>query len=75
LSSKREESIQENSNSVFRDKLENEFDSSNTPNHLLRFLRGKEEEDVRSISPQLIGREEAGLGAESARQGGGSDSA
>jgi hypothetical protein len=60
--SKREESIRERNKLGFGDKLENEFDSSNILNHLLRFLRGKIEENVGIKTPQTTGRKGERLG-------------
>ena len=54
--SKREESTLERFKLGFRDKLENEFDSGKILNHLLRFLRGKIEENERIKTPQKPGR-------------------
>ncbi len=61
-SSKREESIREEIELGFGDKLENEFDSSKILNGLLRFLRGKEEENERNKSPQKPGGIGLGFG-------------
>ncbi len=50
--SKREESTREKSKLGFGDKLGNELDSERILNELLRFLRGKKEENERIKTPQ-----------------------
>ena len=49
------------SNLGFGDKLENEFDSGKILNGLLRFLRGKKEENERNKTPQKSEEKRIGL--------------
>jgi hypothetical protein len=72
--SSRKKSIRENQKLGFGDKLENEFDSDKIPNDLLRFLRGKIEENERIKTPQKSGRNGVGLRRIRRRKRGGSGS-